>query len=145
MNSWDISGSAKSTTTLASKINRNVFFKRNCNFIVSRTFLCPLSKNKSFTCIRYCLWMVSLLYLSSHLLRDFEPDQTSEASVHLSAVWQALETDVQGADHGGLLLDSILHISLTHTHQGDPSLWQHPTEQQVDARVCTAVQTCQQH
>lgn len=63
----------------------------------------------------------------------------------LSAVWQTLEADVQGADHGGLLMDGLLQIGLTHTHQGHERLGQLLAKQQVDARVRTAVQTGQQH
>lgn len=58
---------------------------------------------------------------------------------------QGLEADVQGADHSGLLLDGLLQFRLIHTHQGHQPLGKLPTEEQVDAGVCTAVQTCQKH
>lgn len=63
----------------------------------------------------------------------------------LSAVWKALEADIQGADHRGLLLDGLLQIRLAWAHQGHQSLGQRSTKHQVDAGVRTAVKIGQQH
>lgn len=67
------------------------------------------------------------------------------ASLLSPAVRQALEADVQGADHGGFILDGLPHIGLTPTHQGHQPPRQLPAEQQIDAGVRTAVQAGQQH
>lgn len=61
------------------------------------------------------------------------------------AVRQVLEADVQGADHGGLLLHGLLGVGLRRTHERHQPLGQVAAEQQVDAGVGTAVQTGQQH
>ena len=56
-------------------------------------------------------------------------------------LWQALQADVQRADSP--VLQGLLQSWLSHAEQG--SLWQLPTEQQVDAGVRAAVQTGKQH
>lgn len=61
------------------------------------------------------------------------------------AVRQALQADVQGADHGGLLLGGLVQVWLALTHQGRDPFGKLPIEEQVDAGVRTAVQTRQQH
>lgn len=74
-----------------------------------------------------------------------EASEAPRLSLDLPAVWQALETDVQGADHGGLLPDGLIQITLSAAHQGRQSAGQLPVEHQVDAGVRAAVQTRQQH
>lgn len=61
------------------------------------------------------------------------------------AVRQALEADVQGADHGGLLLQRLLCVGRRGAHERHQPLGQVAAEQQVDARVGAAVEAGQQH
>lgn len=69
----------------------------------------------------------------------------SESGLCSPAVRQVPEADVQGADHGGLLLHGLLGVGLRPTHERHQPLGQVAAEQQVDAGVGTAVQTGQQH
>lgn len=82
---------------------------------------------------------------NSHFYILFNRLAWGETSGYLSAVWQTLEANVQGAGCGRLLLHGLLRIRISRAQQGHQSLGQLLAEQQVDARVHAAVQTGQQH